>query len=174
MITFYVQKRNLSCHWVWQMTHCLFRYNWSASGGESALLSYTVVCLLGITGSMNLQSRSRVNYFILCIFYHHLQQLCSTELGFHQKTPQHPKFLKIKDNNKTNQPTNQPTRNQNKATKQPHQKTQQKKPQANNKKTLPLKKTNKILHTKKTQTNKHKHPRRKISLAIHIIIPKTY
>lgn len=96
MITFYVQKRKLSCHRVWQMTHCLFKYAWSASRGDSALLSYKVTCLLDRSGSMNWQPSSRVN-FLFCVFsclftaaVFHLYT--PTKMGFRQNTPQHPKF----------------------------------------------------------------------------------
>lgn len=96
MITFYVQKRKLSCHWAWQMTHCLFKYTWSASRGDSALLSYEVTCLLDRSGSMNWQPSSWVNflfYVFSCLFKAAVFHLyMPTKMVFHQNTPQHPKF----------------------------------------------------------------------------------
>lgn len=108
MITFYVQKRKLSCHRAWQMTHCLFKYTWSASRGDSALLSYKVMCLLDRSGSMNWQPSSSAN-FLFCVFsclftaavFHFYMP---TKTGFHQNTPQHPKFwnTEIKKKQKEN------------------------------------------------------------------------
>lgn len=90
------------------MTHCLFRYTWSASRGDSALLSYKVMCLLDRSGSMNWQPSSSAN-FLFCVFsclftaavFHFYMP---TKTGFHQNTPQHPKFwnTEIKKKQKEN------------------------------------------------------------------------